>query len=115
MTDAQQPFCVARAIRQVAPELIEESVVLDCFEGVVEHLRRIYAWFADSIADRRAMSMTEGPAAPLGGFGVRLRNRWGGEVEVGVGREIWFLFRHEPKPSKCFSDSPEVATRWFFT
>jgi hypothetical protein len=57
------------------------------------------------MADRRAEDET--PAeVPVGGFGVRLHNRWDGKVEVGVGRDVWFLFRHVPKPSQRYSNRP---------
>ena len=39
---------------------------------------------------------------------MQLRNRWGGEVEVGIGRDVWFLMRHHPEPARCYSDRPTV-------
>jgi hypothetical protein len=51
----------------------------------------------------------------LGGFGVEVTNRWGSVVEVGPGRDVWFLFRHEPPPSRCHSDRPPIqGTRVFY-
>jgi hypothetical protein len=59
------------------------------------------------MADLRAEA--ENPdETPVGGFGVLLRNRWGGEVEVGVGRDIWFLFRRVPEPGRCYTDRPPL-------
>jgi hypothetical protein len=109
MTGSLQPYCVATVIKQVDPEQIEEVTVLHTFDDVVAHLRRTYDWFADVIADIRSENETSEPTVPIGGFGVQLRNRWGGEVEVGVGRAIWFLFRSEPSPGKCISDNPELS------
>jgi hypothetical protein len=51
----------------------------------------------------------------VGGFGVDITNRWGSVVEVGPGRDVWFLFRHEPRPGLCHSDRPAIeGTRVFY-
>src|SRR5438445_1269848 len=108
MTDAEHPYCVATVIREVHPEQIEDVVSLRSFEEVVAYLRHTYDWFADVIADYRAAEDFSPTDVPVGGFGVQLRNRWGGEVEVGVGRAVWFLFQREPRPSRCVSDRPAL-------
>jgi hypothetical protein len=109
MTSAEHPYCVATVIREVDPEQIEDVVVLHSFDEVVAHLRHTYDWFADVIADYRAAEDSSATDVPVGGFGVQLRNCWGGEVEVGVGRAVWFLFQHQPRPSRCVSDSPALG------
>jgi hypothetical protein len=106
MTDTAAPYCVATVIRPLDPPR-EEIKELRSFEEVVAHLRATHAWFADFMADLRAEGEARGDV-PVGGFGVELRNRWGGEVEVGVGRDIWFLFQSRPEPARCYSDRPPL-------
>jgi hypothetical protein len=63
--------------------------------------------YADSLADdQEAARSVRGDV--LGGFGVELTNRWGGVVEVGPGRDVWFFFRHEPPPAMCYTDRPPI-------
>jgi hypothetical protein len=85
----------------------EPKTSLASFDDVRAYLRTTYNTLADEYADARA-DADEPQADPVGGFGVWLRNQWGSEVEVGVGRDVWFLIRTEPKPSTCFSDNPPV-------
>ena len=108
MTVLTNPYCVATVIREADEEYIEDVTTLHSFDDVATHLRSTYEWFADVIAESRSDEETSEAAVPIGGFGVQLRNRWDGLIEVGVGRDIWFLFRHEPKPSRCISDNPPV-------
>jgi hypothetical protein len=85
----------------------EPKTSLASFDDVLAYLRATYNTLADEYADAR-VDAEEPESDPVGGFGIWLRNRWGSEVEVGVGREAWFLFRLEPKPSICFSDNPPL-------
>lgn len=106
MTGSAVPYCVARFVRDLDP-LQEEVAALGTFEEVVTQFRATHCWFADRMADQRIED--EPPdKVPIGGFGVQLRNRWGGEVEVGVGREVWFLMLHQPAPARCYSDRPPL-------
>lgn len=102
-------YCTATVVREVDPWQVEIAS-LDSFEDLLVFLRQTYNWFADLIADQRAEE-DERPLdkEPIGGFGVTLRNRWGSEVEVGIGRDLWFLMRFQPKPSRCFSDQSDSA------
>jgi len=102
--DSSTAYCVATVVLDWDPPR-EEVTPLGSFEEVVTHLRTTYNWFADLMADKQAAQDTP-DEVPVGGFGVELRNRWGGVVEVGVGREVWFLMRLVPKPSKWYSDAP---------
>jgi hypothetical protein len=86
-----------------------DSRHLASFEEVVSFLRETYNWFADLIADRRAEEELPTKVEPIGGFGVQLINHWGSQVEVGVGRDIWFLCRCRPKPTRGFSDNPQMV------
>jgi hypothetical protein len=95
---------------QVAhPGTFDEVVVL------LKHVRNRHAdEYADALANDpdSARSVAEDV---LGGFGGEFTNRWGGVVEVGSGRDVWFLFRHEPLPSRCYSDRPPIeGTRVFY-
>jgi hypothetical protein len=65
------------------------------------------------MADLRSEGDTSG-SVPVGGFGVELRNRWGGVVEVGVGRDVWFLFCHHPGPGRYYTDQPPLEGRLVF-
>ena len=104
-------YCEARVVRLALEDeehpLQEERARLDSFPEVERYLRRTYEWFADIMAESLAAEEPSGEA--IGGFGVRLTNRWEGVVEVGVGRKVWALFRVEPRPTLRFSDSPELA------
>ncbi len=92
----------------MVPEIIEDVTSLNSFDEVLGHLLVTYNWFADSIADARAMEDKSEEIPPIGGFCVKLRNRWGSQVEVGVGRKIWFLFQLEPETRKCLTDNPAM-------
>jgi hypothetical protein len=109
LTNSPLPYCRATVIKQVDPERIDEVTVLHSFEEVLDHLQRTYNWFVDIIADMRSRCESSKFEPPVGGFGVRLRNRWESEVEIGVGREIWFLIQTVPEPSRCVSDAPELS------
>ena len=40
---------------------------------------------------------------------------WLRSGQVGPGRDVWFLFRHEPPPGRCYSDHPPIeGTRVFY-
>jgi hypothetical protein len=85
----------------------EPKSSLASFDEVLGYLRTTYSILADEYADAR-VDVAEPEPDPIGGFGIWLRNRWGSEVEVGVGRDVWFLMRTEPKPGICFSDNPPL-------
>jgi hypothetical protein len=106
MSDIASSYCVASVIRD--PNTGEAEVTtLGSFEQVVAYLRDTHAWFSDLMADYRAQN--EHPDdMRVGGFGVQLRNRLGGVVEVGTGRDVWFLIRHSPEPTRCYSDYPPL-------
>ena len=99
-------YCVVTVVRGLDPPR-KEVTALGSFDDVVAHMRATYDWFADQLADLRGDDETPSKI-PVGGFGVELRNRWGSVVEVGVGGDIWFLIRREPKPAYCYSDQPPI-------
>jgi hypothetical protein len=106
MSDIASSYCVASVIRD--PNRGEAEVTtLGSFDQVVAYLRDIHAWFADLMADIRAQDETP-DGMRVGGFGVQLRNRLGGVVEVGTGRDVWFLLRSSPEPTRCYSDNPPL-------
>ena len=88
------------------------------FEDVVALLKQVRDRHADEYAEALAADNELAESVRghvLGGFGVEVINRWGGIVEVGPGRDVWLLFRHEPRPGLCFSDRPlMVGTRVFY-
>jgi hypothetical protein len=109
-TDA--PYCIAAIVHDGEPK-----TVLSSFDEVLAHLRQAYSAEAHEYADARARASAEpqGPEdPPVGGFGVWLRNRWGSEVEVGVGRDVWFLIQLAPRPMRVCSDHPPVKGRLVF-
>jgi hypothetical protein len=109
MTAVSDCYCTATVIREVDPWQAE-PVSLDSFVDLLVFLRQTYNWFADFIADQRAEEGKRRPdEEPIGGFGVTLRNRWKSELEVGIGRDLWFLMRLQPEPRDCFSDQPDSA------
>jgi hypothetical protein len=85
----------------------EPKALLASFDDVLAYLRATRNALTDEYANARVDS-EEPLSNPVGGFGIWLRNRWGSEVEVGVGRDVWFLFRLAPTPRIWFSDSPPV-------
>ena len=104
----ESDYCTATVIRGFDPpnQTIDTLV---SFDEVRSHLAGVYDWFIDELVKLRADDPKwEEERARLGGFGVQLRNRWGGIIEVGVGRKVWFLHRHEPVPSRTLSDYPEM-------
>lgn len=103
------PYCIAAIGHDGEPK-----TVLTSFDDVLVHLRETYNAEANEYADARAGAVAEPEDPPVGGFGVWLRNRWGSEVEVGVGRDVWFLIRIRPDPSKIVSDDPPLTGRLVF-
>lgn len=105
MSDDANPYCLVTTDGNW-----EAATPLSSFDELVAHLREAYDAAANEMADQRAAQ--DQPEVrdlvPVGGFGVCLRNRSSGEVEVGIGREVWFLFRHHPQPRRCYSDNPPV-------
>lgn len=96
-------------------ELVAHPGTFDEFVALLEQVR-------DRHSTEHADALAEDPDTArsvvgnvLGGFGVQVTNRWGSVVEVGPGRDVWFLFRHEPSPSRCYSDHPPIeGTRVFY-
>ena len=88
------------------------------FDDLVILLKQVRDRHSDEYAEWRIKEREAGnPPCPdiLGGFGVEVTNRWGSVVEVGPGRDVWFLFRHEPQPGVCYSDQPAIdGTRVFY-
>jgi len=87
------------------------------WDKVVAFLRSTYDRFATRVADVNA----RGPRAEardlshLGGFGVRLTNRFGGQIEVGVGRKLWVLLNLQPGPQRAhFDQSPQEGMLGFY-
>jgi hypothetical protein len=106
-------------VKSNGAELVDEQVShLSTFDDLVALLKQVRDRHADEYAD----ALAEVPEAVrslrsdvLGGFGVEVTNRWGGVVEVGPGRDVWFLFRHEPRPSVGYTDHPPIeGTRVFY-
>src|SRR5262249_44621855 len=66
----------------------------DTFDKVVAILKQVRDRHADEYADALANDPDFARAVSgdvLGGFGVEIANRWGSIVEVGPGRDVWFL------------------------
>lgn len=107
--DNLQPYCIAAVGHDGEPK-----TQLTTFDEVTSHLRQTYSLLVNEYADARINEDPVPESPPVGGFGVWLRNRWGGEIEIGVGRDVWFLVRLKPQPTKIYSDSPELSGRLAF-
>src|SRR4051794_41180452 len=97
-------YCVAAVGHNADPK-----VILSSYPQVIAHLRATHDALINDYADQRAENAAEPDDVPLGGFGTWLRNRWGSEIEVGIGRDVWLLIRLQPRPTKRFSDRPSAA------
>lgn len=108
-------YCTVR-VKWNACEPDDEQVARPgTFEEVVALLKQVRDRHADEYADTLADGARSVGGDELGGFGVEITNRWGSVVEVGPGRDAWFLCRLEPQPSRCHSDRPPIAgTRLFY-
>ncbi len=113
-----EDYCTVR-VRWNAGEPDDEQVArpgtFEEVEALLKEVRDRHANdYADALAeDAEFLESAQGDA--LGGFGVEVTNRWGSVVEVGPGRDVWFLFRHQPKPGLCHSDQPPIeGTRVFY-
>jgi hypothetical protein len=88
------------------------------FDDLVVLLKQVRGRHANEYADALSEDRDRAQSANsdvLGGFGVEITNRWGSVVEVGPGRDVWFLFLHAPGPGRCHSDRPPlVGTRVFY-
>src|SRR5580704_2165632 len=102
-------YCVAAIGHDGDPK-----TALRSYDEVLSYLRVTRNALENEYADARVDSCAEPEPVPIGGFGIWLRNRWGSEVEVGVGRDVWFLFRLAPAPRKCLSDRPPMDGRLVF-
>ena len=82
------------------------------FDDLVEFLQEFRDNWIERIIEHHA-DVPDGTLprnkSELAGFGVRITNRWESVVEVAQGYDVWFLFRHEPKPSRCCSDRPPIT------
>lgn len=111
-------YCTVR-VKWNAGEPDDEQVAHPgAFEEVVALLEQVRDRHANEYADRLAEDAEFEKSVRsdvLGGFGVEISNRWGSLLEVGPGRDVWFLFRHEPPPGQCHSDRPPIqGTRVFY-
>ena len=104
-------YCTIR-VKWNGGEADDEQVVQPCsFQDVVASLKQVRDRHANEYADHLANDpesrlLLEGDV--LGGIGVEVTNRWGSVVEVGPGRDVWFLCRFKPSPTRCFSDCPLI-------
>ena len=105
----RSPYCIGAVGHDGDPKS-----VLNTFDDVMSYLRTTRNSLADEYADRRAESCAEPETLATGGFGVWLRNRWGSELEVGVGLDVRFLIRLIPAPRKWLSDRPTTKTNLVF-
>jgi hypothetical protein len=113
MSIATRPYCTILIVREVDPRR-EETFECSTFDEVITFLRKTHTSFADVIADRRAEE-NNAERVSIGGFGVTLINRWQDKVEVGIGRDVWFLARTTAVGTLVFSDKPSVSgTMAFF-
>jgi len=111
-------YCTVRVKWNGGEPEDEQVAHPDTFDALVALLKQVRDRHANEYAD----SLADDPDAAesvrgdvLGGFGVEVTNRWGSMVEVGPGRDVWFLFRHEPQPARCHSDRPPIdGTRVFY-
>jgi hypothetical protein len=117
----QSVYCIARV-----GEIIERSegceielvlTELPDVGSVIEFLKGTYDRFATQIADQNAERSDEDriELSTIGGFGVQLKNRFGSEIEIGLGRKFCLLIRLVPKPTKiCRSNVQNDDTLVFF-
>jgi hypothetical protein len=87
------------------------------WDTVVAFLQSTYDRFATRVADAnsRRPRVEARDLSRLGGFGVRLMNRFGGQIEVGVGRKLWLLLNLRPGTQRAHSDqSPQEGMLGFY-
>ncbi|MGN6545327.1 MAG: hypothetical protein ACTHK7_09790 [Aureliella sp.] len=103
-----ETFCIARV-----GELVERagdcdiefvSTELQDADSVIRFLQNTYDRFATYLADRNAECSEDERIDPLtlGGFGVQLTNRFGDEIEIGLGRRFCVLLRLKPQPTTMY-------------
>ena len=105
---SETPFCIARV-----GELVETpgdcdiefvSTELEDADSVIRFLRGTYDRFATYLADRNAECSEDEriDLSTVGGFGVQLTNRFGDEIEIGLGRRYCLLLRLKPQPTTMY-------------
>jgi hypothetical protein len=113
-----EDYCTVRVKWNGGAPVDEQVFHPVSFDEVVALLKQVRDRHADEYADAVASDPELARSLSgdvLGGFGVDIKNRWGSIVEVGPGRDVWFLFRHEPRPGLCHSDRPPInGTRVFY-
>lgn len=101
-------FCIARV-----GEPIETSDGCDVHfvhteladaDAVITFLQSTYDRFATQIADQNAERSDDEriDLSAIGGFGVQLTNRFGGEIEIGLGRKFCLLIQLTPPPTQIY-------------
>lgn len=95
----QTVFCIARVGEPVETldgydvEFVHTE--LPDTDAVIKFLQDTYALFATQLADQNTeQSKNERiDRSTIGGFIVQLTNRFGGEIEIGLGRQLCLLIR----------------------
>lgn len=109
-----EPYCTVRVFSDDGEQVARP----DTFEELLALLGSVRDRQMDELAEILAgnAGLAESVRADVvGGFGVEVTNRSGGVVEVGAGTDAWFLFRHHPRPGRCYSDRPPITgTRVFY-
>ena len=104
----QTAFCIARVGEPVeTPDGCDVEFVhteLPDTDAVINFLQDTYARFATQLADQNAeRSENERiDLSTIGGFGVQLTNRFGGKIEIGLGRQLCLLIRLNPEPTRIY-------------
>ncbi len=92
----QTAFCIARVGEPIeTPDGCDVDFVhteLPDTDAVIKLLQDTYARFATQLADQNAERPEDEriDLSTIGGFGVQLTNRFGGEIEIGLGRNSAF-------------------------
>ena len=104
----QTAFCIARVGEPVeTPDGCDVDFVhteLPDTDAVIKLLQDTYARFATQLADQNAERPEDERTdlSTIGGFGVQLTNRFGGEIEIGLGRQLCLLIRLNPEPTRIY-------------
>jgi hypothetical protein len=89
---------------------------LQTVDAVVEFLHATYDRFATLLSDENAdrPDHERVDLAQIGGFGVQLTNRFGGEIEIGLGRHSCLLVRLTPQPTRIYRNPLQSEGRLVF-
>ena len=117
----QIAFCTARVGEPVeTPDGDDVNFIhtaLPDTESVFNFLKDTYDRFVTLLADQNA-ELPEAERIDLsaiGGFGVQLTNRFGGEIEIGLGRQLCLLIRLNPEPTRIYRNpTPHEGTLVFY-